>query len=269
MTISQKIDLYLSSLRDEYKIKKVIVSLSGGPDSGTLTHFLCRTFSPENVYAITFDYGQSGFAEKRAASLIARRLKVKSHQILNVSFLSDFLANACSIIQGSKLRMHTPSEANKEDKQKHNVYVPFRNLVFSSITLSIAESVGANGIGLGMHFGDYSNPAEWYFWDCTVEFVNRLQKVADLNDRIKIMYIAPFLGLDKSEIIKAGIETGFDYSITWSCYQGNKVGEVTVDGKSYDVIEPCKVCQSCYFRLEAFKKNNVEDPLKEILVEKN
>jgi 7-cyano-7-deazaguanine synthase len=51
----------------------------------------------------------------------------------------------------------------------------------------------------------------------------------------------------KKDIVRKGLELGVPYSLTWSCYEGNKVA--------------CGKCPTCVERLEAFKANNAVDPI--------
>jgi 7-cyano-7-deazaguanine synthase len=55
--------------------------------------------------------------------------------------------------------------------------------------------------------------------------------------------------MTKGEIIRKGTEIGFDYSLTWSCY------DPLPDGR------PCKRCDSCIFRAKGFKEAGIEDPI--------
>jgi len=66
----------------------------------------------------------------------------------------------------------------------------------------------------------------------------------------KITIHAPLINMTKEQIIKTGLKLGVDYKKTISCY------DPTADGLS------CGKCLSCIARLDAFKKNNVQDPIK-------
>jgi 7-cyano-7-deazaguanine synthase len=68
----------------------------------------------------------------------------------------------------------------------------------------------------------------------------------------RVQIHAPLLQMTKEEIIKTGRELGVDYSKTISCY------DPTEEGLS------CGTCHSCLIRLDAFKKNNIQDPIKYI-----
>ena len=75
-----------------------------------------------------------------------------------------------------------------------------------------------------------------------------MNAVALISDYKPIGVKAPFLNLSKSEILSKGIEMNLDYSKTWTCYEGKYLA--------------CGLCGSCNERLEAFKENELDDPLK-------
>src|SRR5690606_26908222 len=58
---------------------------------------------------------------------------------------------------------------------------------------------------------------------------------------------APFMAMDKGEILEQGLKLGLDYSKTWTCYNGRE----PAGGR----------CGSCVERLEAFAAQGSEDPL--------
>jgi 7-cyano-7-deazaguanine synthase len=63
----------------------------------------------------------------------------------------------------------------------------------------------------------------------------------------KLRVEAPFVTWTKKDIIKAGLELGVPYELTWSCYEGGET--------------PCGVCGTCRDRQAAFLANGVTDPL--------
>lgn len=58
---------------------------------------------------------------------------------------------------------------------------------------------------------------------------------------------APYLDMDKGDIVKIGIKLKVPFENTWTCYEGGEV--------------PCGKCGACQEREEAFKKAGIEDPL--------
>ena len=57
---------------------------------------------------------------------------------------------------------------------------------------------------------------------------------------------APFININKAEVVKMGLELGVPYKLTWSCYEGKDT--------------PCGKCGTCIDRANAFKANGIKDP---------
>ena len=56
--------------------------------------------------------------------------------------------------------------------------------------------------------------------DCRPEFLRSMNTAAELCDPSKISVKAPFINLNKGEILKIGLDLNIDYSKTWTCYKG-------------------------------------------------
>jgi 7-cyano-7-deazaguanine synthase len=126
-------------------------------------------------------------------------------------------------------------------------YVPARNLVLLSLATSYAEAVGAEKIYFGANSLDYSG-----YPDCRPEFVQAFQLAAALGTKCgveghPIEILTPLQYLNKIEIIRKGLELGLDYSLTWSCYQGE--------------ARACGLCDSCKIRLAAFAALEQKDQI--------
>ena len=64
-------------------MKKAIVLLSGGLDSSTAL-YLAQSQGFDEIYAITFEYGQKHDKELKSAIAIAKAAGVKEHKIVNL-----------------------------------------------------------------------------------------------------------------------------------------------------------------------------------------
>lgn len=212
------------------KRKKAIVLLSGGIDSAT-TLWLAKKqkFLPK---ALIFDYGQRHKKEIEFAKKIAKRAKVP-YQIAKIQlpWSESSLTNKTKKIPG-KISKNIPS-----------TYVPGRNIIFLSYAVSFAESIKAKSIFIGAHTQDYSG-----YPDCRKEFLKSFNQAINLgiaNNKIKIHY--PLIDKNKKDIIKLGLKLKVPFEHTWSCYQGKQL--------------PCKKCDSCRFRINAFLELGLVDPL--------
>ena len=201
------------------------VLLSGGLDSVVLLHDIIDIHGADKVTAIAFDYGQRHRKELECAEYWIEKFSLPSVKV-PMGFLGSIVGEA-SLLGAS------------EDLAKS--YVPFRNMIFLSISLSIAESRGLDMLAYGAHADD-----EHGYWDCRDEFVNAVQHIANMSGK-KIYLYTPYLHEPKSFIILEGKRLGVDFSHTWSCYLGGE--------------KPCGECPTCCVRKKAFEEANTVDPL--------
>lgn len=262
-------DLYQKILNETDNINsvhKVVISLSGGLDSTTLLHLMVKKFGKENVYAISFNYAQRHDVELICAKETTKALGVY-HKIIDISFLGDIVKSVSAMVKGE---VATPTMNDLQAQKDVPTYVPFRNAILSSIVLAFAETVGADGVALGVQYGDYANNEVYHYWDTTPKFTETMQALADLNDKHSIKYLAPFVSLTKAEEIQIGHELDIDYSTAWTCYNPQTVETRMVfenepaGGRNpiyKTLVKPCNVCPSCVGRIEAFTKLNIVDPV--------
>jgi len=129
-------------------------------------------------------------------------------------------------------------------------YVPARNTIFLSFALGWAEVLEAGDIFIGANAVDYSG-----YPDCRPEYLQAFEEMANLatkasvEGKLRFRILAPLLHLTKGEIIRRGMELGFDYGLTWSCYDPAPEGR------------PCLRCDSCKFREKGFSEAGLKDPL--------
>jgi 7-cyano-7-deazaguanine synthase len=216
--------------------KKAVVIISGGMDSTTLLYDVKS--QGYDIYAVSFNYNQRHKLELEMAKLTCEKLNVK-HKIIDLKQIGD------ELLQGSSLtssNIDTPHGHYAAENMKLTV-VPNRNCIMLSLALGYAFSIEAEDIFYGAHAGDHS-----VYPDCRPEFLDAMNKVAGLADWKKAEIKAPYLNIDKGDIVKRGLELGVDYSLTYTCYEGNETS--------------CGLCGSCTERIEAFKKANAVDPIK-------
>lgn len=222
-------------------MKKAIVQLSGGLDTTTVLAMAAKEM--DEVYCISFDYGQRNILELECAKKNAQKYQnVKDHLIFKIDL---------SQIGGSALT--DDIDVPKDESENHGIpitYVPARNTIFNAIALGYAEKVGANFIYNGVNNLDYSG-----YPDCRPEYIESFQKMANLatsyaDSDQSITYVTPLINLKKSEIIKIGLDLGVNYADSLSCYDPDLKGKA------------CGRCDACIFRLEGFAANNIADPAK-------
>lgn len=221
-------------------MKKAIVLLSGGLDSTTAL-YLAKSEGFDELYALTFLYGQKHDKELQSARMIAKKAKVKEHKIVSL-LLNQW--NGCAL---------TDPDMEVEDGDLHRqdipaTYVPARNMVFLSVAASWADALNITDIFIGVSEVDYSG-----YVDCREEFVRSMEATINLGTVLgaekkqRIRIHAPFMHMTKAEEIKLGQKLGVDYSLTWTCYRGDE--------------KPCGRCDSCLLREKAFAEAGIKDPL--------
>ena len=213
---------------------KVIVSLSGGMDSATvLAEAIARG---RKVHTVGFTYGSKhNQYENKAATAIAAHYGVPFKLIdlsgIMAGFKSDLLLSGGDIPEG-----------HYEATSMSRTVVPGRNTIFAAILLGEAQSIGAEEIWLGIHAGDHA-----IYPDCRPEWLIAMGRVMWEASEGKVGPMTPFLKTNKVGILKRGLELRVPYQLTRTCYKDQPIS--------------CGRCGSCQERLEAFRLNQVEDPI--------
>jgi 7-cyano-7-deazaguanine synthase len=220
---------------------KAVVLLSGGLDS-TTTLGVARD-QGYTLYALTFRYGQRHQIEIEAAKRIAHHFQVVQHKIFDVD-LSSFGGSALT----ADIRVPKGRGLDEISKDIPITYVPARNTIFLSLALAWAEVLGARAIFIGVNALDYSG-----YPDCRPKFIEAFETMANLGTKAgvegeKIRIHTPLINLSKAQIIKKGLESGVDFSLTSSCY------DPSLDGKA------CGKCDACLLRLKGFAEAGIKDP---------
>jgi len=238
-------------------MKKAVVLLSGGVDSST-TSAIAKAEGYE-IYALTFDYAQRHKIELESAKEVAENLGAKKHLIINFDLREIGGSALTSEIEvpkrGTVPDLRTERSGVVESGLSPSppipiTYVPARNTIFLSFGLSWAEVLEAPDIFIGANAVDYSG-----YPDCRPEYLKAFEDMANLatkvsvEGKIKFRINAPLLYMTKADIIRKGMELGFDYSLTWSCYDPQP------DRR------PCGKCDSCIFRAKGFQEAGINDPL--------
>jgi 7-cyano-7-deazaguanine synthase len=191
------------------------------------------------VYGLTFIYGQRHLKEIEYAKGIAQKLEI-DHKVIDLSAMKSLLSG--SALTDSNVEVpEVPETADHYETLKATI-VPNRNAIFLSIAIGYAESIGANHVFFGAHFSDRG-----VYPDCRKEFVYAFQNSERLaTDNPDLVIDAPFVDIEKSEIVKLGAELGVPFVDTWTCYKGGEVH--------------CGVCSSCRERKRAFVESGIWDP---------
>ena len=224
------------------KSKLAVVLLSGGMDSAT-TLAIAR----QDGYAccaLSFDYGQRHRIELDAARAVAQSLGVAEHRWVTIDLRA---------VGGSALtdRIDVPKDrpATDASDQIPITYVPARNTIFLSYALAYAEVINSTDIFIGVNAIDYSG-----YPDCRPHYIAAFEQMARLATRAgvegaKLTIHTPLIDLPKADIIRRGLKLGVDYALTHSCYDPTDAGG------------PCRRCDACRLRMDAFAALGMTDPL--------
>jgi len=220
-------------------MSKAVVPISGGLDSSVILSIACQHH--DDVYAISYDYGQKHYKELLYAGCQIDEYKnIEDHKIVDIKFFRD-IAFTSSLTNNNIKVAHARDVLG--DAQTVN-YVPFRNMMMLSIACSYAESVGANSVYHGSALVD----SQAGYWDGSSEFLEQINNLTALNRKNRIKIEAPLIQLSKKEIINLGLDNGVNFKDTWTCYEGEDLA--------------CGYCTACSSRIQGFLDNKMKDPIK-------
>ena len=222
--------------------KKAVVLLSGGLDSTTLLHYVAKQLEIPEIYALSMVYGQKHVRELEAARWQARAVGVAEHKEADLSFMGGLLQGSSALVDEA-IKVPALADVDSADLDQPPTYVPNRNMILLSVAAALAEAVGADTVYYGAQAQD-----RYGYWDCTVDFVTKINHVLALNRKNRIEIRAPFADKSKAELLRIGLKLGIDYSHTWSCYRGGD--------------SPCGECPTCVERARAFEEVGIEDRIK-------
>jgi 7-cyano-7-deazaguanine synthase len=220
---------------------KAVVLLSGGIDSTTTAAIAQR--EGFDVHALSVRYGQRHAVELDAARLVAERLGIRHHVVIDLDLRA---------FGGSALTADVPVPKDTPMSEIGvgipSTYVPARNTIFLALALAWAETLGARDIFFGANALDYSG-----YPDCRPEYLEAFARMADLATRAgvegaRLTIHTPLLRLTKAQIVARGLGLGLDYGITSTCY------DPAPDGAA------CGRCEACLLRLKGFEEAGVQDP---------
>lgn len=230
-----------------------VVLLSGGLDSAVALAAMKR--DGYACHALSFDYGQRHRHELTASERVARHLGAVEHRTVAVDLRAIGGSALTADIPVPKDR---PAIAGRESGAGEIpvTYVPARNLIFLSIAVGYAETIGAWHLAYGANSMDYSG-----YPDCRWPFINAFSEAANLGTKAwddhtrrsrqspaGFTVHAPLINLTKAQIIKLGAKLGVDFSLTHSCYDPDEAGGA------------CGRCDSCLIRRRGFEEAGIPDP---------
>lgn len=223
------------------KKKKAISVLSGGLDSTIASAYFSKDY---DIHAITFDYAQKSLNQEINSSKAICDYLGMEHTLIDIKWLAN-LGNSSLTNDNEipKVNFEDIDNMSVSNGTASAVWVPSRNIVFTAIATSFAESEDAELIIVGW---DKEEAAT--FPDNSKEFLDSFNKLIDdgtkSSDKIEIK--APLIDLNKKEIVELGKKINAPMNISYSCYTGEN--------------NHCGICESCVRRKRAFIEANIQDP---------
>ena len=184
-----------------------IVLVSGGLDSIVSLACAARERRVESV--MFFDYGQRARESERVSSRSAADYYGLPFQDVDVRWLESLAPRG--------MQASTPGEEAGPLESLDDVWIPNRNGVFINIAAAYAERYGCDTIVTGFNREEAEE-----FPDNSAEYVARSTRALELSTRNQVRVESFTLALDKSDIIRLGLEIKAPLSIVWSCYRSGE-----------------------------------------------
>lgn len=227
---------------------KALVLNSGGVDSTTCVGIAVDKYGSSNVVTASLYYGQKHDKELECARKVAEYYGVR-HIEEDISNVMKFAKDVCTLMKGGKEIEHSSyaEQIARDGEGRVATYVPFRNGLLLSIAASYADSIFP-GEEVEIYYGAHADDAAGQAYaDCSPEFAEAMDQAIYIGTYKKISVARPLINMNKSQVVKTGLELGVPYDLTWSCYEGGE--------------KQCGTCGTCIDRKKAFEDNNVVDPV--------
>lgn len=230
-------------------MKKALVLSSGGIDSTTCLAIAVNELGADNVTSVSIFYGQKHDKEIEQAKKIAEYYGIENH-LINLTGTGIMDKSNCSLLKGSTEEIRHESYAEQiaaDGEGMVRTYVPFRNGLMLASVAALAISIypdDETDIYIGAHADDAAGRA---YADCSVDFTDAMALAINIGTYEKVNIKAPLIYLNKTGVVKMGVELDAPYHLTWSCYKGKD--------------KPCGICGTCVDRLKAFEENGWIDPI--------
>jgi 7-cyano-7-deazaguanine synthase len=200
----------------------VLLLSSGGLDSTTVAYWLVQKGMA--VQPLFFDYGQH-CVEKEWGTL---RSVLPQTDLVAPPARVDISA----IYRGSSSRLITEPDLWTEHVDAEDLYIPYRTLLFFSVSASIAQTRGILIVYSGFINSNHAKEL-----DCSAAFLNGLDALS--RDVGPVRFEMPFRDRSKAEIVQLAKQLGVPIGRTYSCQLFSDV--------------PCGACPNCVERLAAIE----------------
>lgn len=228
---------------------KALVVLSGGQDSTTCL-FIAKQLYDE-VYAVTFNYGQRHSMEIASARKIAEMAGITSLEVIDVP---NVLASSSPLTSGNDLEKYENYDQMDEviGDRRELTFVPMRNALFLTLAANRAEAFKIPVIFTGVCQMDNANydDCRQVFIDATFQYINFAlgHDHRDPENAIKIE--TPLMQLSKAETVKLALTLP-------GCWEALAYSHTSYDGN----YPPVDNNHSNVLRAHGFEEAGYPDPL--------
>ncbi len=225
------------------KHKSALVVLSGGQDSTTALFLAKREY--ENLYAITFDYGQRHRIEIDAAMNVAALAGVRSHEVI---IIPNCLESTSPLTSNNQLEQYENAQQMAEviGNRVELTFVPMRNFLFLAIAMNRAVALGCQRIITGICQEDNAN-----YCDTTEMFRASFQVAANIAlGSSDFEIIAPLMNCSKAETVRIAANMP-------DCWEALAYSHTSYDGK----YPPTDMNHANVLRAQGFEGAGLPDPL--------
>ena len=225
---------------------KALVIFSGGQDSTTCLFWAKQRY--DEVYAVTYNYGQRHFREIEAAAKVAELADIKEHVIIDVG---SVLQGTSPLVSNAVLEQYNDMHSLPGGLEK--TFVPGRNMLFLTLASNHAYARGITDIVTGVCEEDYGG-----YPDCRQYFITRAEKALqagfayDNNDPFNNLKIhTPLMALSKAATVLLASKLGED------CWNALAYSHTAYDG----AYPPLGNDHATLLRAKGFLEAGLPDPL--------
>jgi 7-cyano-7-deazaguanine synthase len=219
-----------------------LVTLSGGQDSTTCLYWAKEHF--QDIYTVSFDYGQKHRIELKSAETIARLAHVAEHETIHI----EGLMKSTSPLIDTDRPVGQYRNVDELPGGIEPTFIPCRNILFLTIAANRAVVKGILDLVIGVSAVDYGG-----YPDCRPGFITLMQETLRQGLETDVTIHAPLISMSKKDtVLLAQTLPGCMDALTHShtCYQGT--------------FPPCGKCHACLLRSKGFQEAGVEDPLNHV-----
>ena len=235
------------------KKTKAIVVLSGGQDSTTCLFWARLKF--DEIYTLTFDYGQKHRREIGSAEIISDLAGVSGHETVRVPGILDSVSPLVDLSQPLEQYENAEQMGEVIGNRIETTFVPMRNMLFLTIAMNRAVALGCDAVVTGICQEDNAN-----YPDCTEAFRETFEIASNIalgNYKVnsdactkEIHVIAPLMNMSKAESVKLAATLP-------GCMDALAFSHTSYDGN----YPPTDMNHANILRAKGFEEAGYPDPL--------